>query len=175
MVCLWCGRSVGRSVTWLPNFLGWVDLFTHGAPLARSRAELRFNCSGNLAFSEKAASTFFFGLTSMPLVKVARCCMELYRGTPPVREPWKRIDLFARGRSHFRCITRDLKKMVMLGLSVSFRSIPPVRATRCVIWRPRERFYDIFVLCWCKSCMPFNGPQAVLKEKNNKMRSIVNS
>ena len=29
------GRSVGRSVTWLPNFLGWVDLFTHGAPRAR--------------------------------------------------------------------------------------------------------------------------------------------
>ena len=29
------GRSVARSVTWLPNFLRWVDLFTHGAPLAR--------------------------------------------------------------------------------------------------------------------------------------------
>ena len=29
------GRSVGRSVTWLPNFQGWVDLFTHGAPRAR--------------------------------------------------------------------------------------------------------------------------------------------
>ena len=28
------GRSLGRSVTWLPNFLGWVDLFTHGAPLS---------------------------------------------------------------------------------------------------------------------------------------------
>ena len=24
-----------RSVTWLPNFLGWVDLFTHGARLSR--------------------------------------------------------------------------------------------------------------------------------------------
>ena len=29
MVCLWCGRTVGRAVgwctvTWLPNFLGWV-------------------------------------------------------------------------------------------------------------------------------------------------------
>ena len=35
LVCLWCGRTVARSVTWLPNFLGWVDLFTHGAPLAR--------------------------------------------------------------------------------------------------------------------------------------------
>ena len=29
------GWSVGRSITWLPNFLGWVDLFTHGALLAR--------------------------------------------------------------------------------------------------------------------------------------------
>ena len=28
-------RTVGRSVTWLPNLLGWVDLFTHGVPLAR--------------------------------------------------------------------------------------------------------------------------------------------
>ena len=27
--------SLGRSVTWLPNFLGWVDLLTHGAPQAR--------------------------------------------------------------------------------------------------------------------------------------------
>ena len=29
LVCLWCGRtcgrSVGRTVTWLPKFLGWVD------------------------------------------------------------------------------------------------------------------------------------------------------
>ena len=24
LVCLWCGRTVGRTVTWLPNFLGWV-------------------------------------------------------------------------------------------------------------------------------------------------------
>ena len=25
LVCLWCGRTVGRTVSWLPNFLGWVD------------------------------------------------------------------------------------------------------------------------------------------------------
>ena len=38
LVCLWCGRTVGGrcTVTWLPNFLGWVDLLTHGAPLARA-------------------------------------------------------------------------------------------------------------------------------------------
>ena len=30
------GRAGGRCmVTWLPNFLGWVDLLTHGAPQAR--------------------------------------------------------------------------------------------------------------------------------------------
>ena len=36
LVALWCGRTGGRcTVTWLPNFLGWVDLLTHGALLAR--------------------------------------------------------------------------------------------------------------------------------------------
>ena len=25
LVCLWCGRTVERTVTWLPNFVGWVD------------------------------------------------------------------------------------------------------------------------------------------------------
>ena len=30
------GEPTGRcTVTWLPNFLGWVDLLTYGAPLAR--------------------------------------------------------------------------------------------------------------------------------------------
>ena len=32
LLCLWCGRTVSRAggrctVTWLPNFLGWVDDF----------------------------------------------------------------------------------------------------------------------------------------------------
>ena len=36
LVALWCGRTGRRcTVTWLPNFLGWVDLLTHGAPQAR--------------------------------------------------------------------------------------------------------------------------------------------
>ena len=36
-VALWCGRTgSGRcTVTWLPNFLGWVNLLTHGVPQAR--------------------------------------------------------------------------------------------------------------------------------------------
>ena len=53
MVFLWCGRTVGRrsavggrcTVTWLPNFLGWVDLLSNGAPptrALRARVELRY-------------------------------------------------------------------------------------------------------------------------------------
>ena len=42
-VCGADGRSAGGrcTVTWLPNFLRWVDLLTHGALLARAR-ELRY-------------------------------------------------------------------------------------------------------------------------------------
>ena len=33
LVCLWCGRPLGRcTVTWLPNFPGWIDLLSYGAP-----------------------------------------------------------------------------------------------------------------------------------------------
>ena len=41
------GRSVGRcTVTWLPSFLGWVDLLSYGAPPAeRARAApLQLQC-----------------------------------------------------------------------------------------------------------------------------------
>ena len=46
LVCLWCGRTVGRSlgwctVTWLPNFLGWVDLLSY-AVLHACAKELRY-------------------------------------------------------------------------------------------------------------------------------------
>ena len=40
------GRSVGRSVTWLPNFLGWVDFLSYGAPPTRAlrkHVELRYD------------------------------------------------------------------------------------------------------------------------------------
>ena len=34
---LWCGGTGGRcTVMWLPNFLGWVDLLSYGALLARA-------------------------------------------------------------------------------------------------------------------------------------------
>ena len=32
-----CGAD-GRSVTWLPNFLGWVDYLSNGAPPTRARS-----------------------------------------------------------------------------------------------------------------------------------------
>ena len=47
LVCLWCGRTVARSVYGhvITRFLGWVDLLTYGAPLARASwaRELRYN------------------------------------------------------------------------------------------------------------------------------------
>ena len=37
LVTLWCGRTGGRcTVTWIPNFLGWVDLLSYGAALTRA-------------------------------------------------------------------------------------------------------------------------------------------
>ena len=38
LVSLWCGRTDSGqcTVTWLPNFLGWVDLLSYGALLART-------------------------------------------------------------------------------------------------------------------------------------------
>ena len=37
LVCLWCGRTVGRSGgVQSPNFLGWVDLLSYGAPHSRA-------------------------------------------------------------------------------------------------------------------------------------------
>ena len=39
-----CGAD-GRSVTWLPNFLGWIDYLSYGAPPTRARSarvELRY-------------------------------------------------------------------------------------------------------------------------------------
>ena len=45
----WCAISfllcpqTSCKVVWLPNFLGWVDLLTHGAPLACARALIVHN------------------------------------------------------------------------------------------------------------------------------------
>ena len=38
LVYLWCGRPLGRcTVTWLPNFLGWIDLLSYGATRVKLR------------------------------------------------------------------------------------------------------------------------------------------
>ena len=39
LVCLRCRRTAGSrcTVTWLPNFLGWVDYLSYGAPPTRVR------------------------------------------------------------------------------------------------------------------------------------------
>ena len=42
-------RSVGRcTVTWLPNFLGWVDLLSYGAPPTRAQEALLWIVCGNM-------------------------------------------------------------------------------------------------------------------------------
>ena len=48
LVCLWCGRADGRTVTWLPKILGWVDYHIFlGLGLRsgalRARVEFRYN------------------------------------------------------------------------------------------------------------------------------------
>ena len=50
------GRAGGRcTVTWLPNFLGWVDLLTHGAPQARfaRQSSAIIKLGGNHAMKKK--------------------------------------------------------------------------------------------------------------------------
>ena len=36
LVSLWCGRTDGRTVTWLPEFLGWID-YKHFLDMGPSR------------------------------------------------------------------------------------------------------------------------------------------
>ena len=62
LVSLWCGGTSGRrTVTWLPNFLGWVDLLTHGAPQGALRApELRYNSFNNIEQYRKYIGNRYF-------------------------------------------------------------------------------------------------------------------
>ena len=43
LVYLWCGRTDGRTVTWLPKFLEWVDYHIFLGLGLRSRVELRYS------------------------------------------------------------------------------------------------------------------------------------
>ena len=50
------GRAGGRcTVTWLPNFLGWVDLLTHGAPQARFARQ----SSANISYKTSLLRAYF--------------------------------------------------------------------------------------------------------------------
>ena len=49
LVCQWCGRTGGLTVTWSPKFLGWVDYHIFLGIRLRSspllvRLELRYEC-----------------------------------------------------------------------------------------------------------------------------------
>ena len=49
MVSLWCGQTVGRTGTWLPNFLGWVDY--HMSLAMGLCPRTHFTCRWSLAIS----------------------------------------------------------------------------------------------------------------------------
>ena len=50
LACLWCGRTGGRTVTWLPNFLGWEDYHIFLGMGLRSRMVTLYNKSENSWF-----------------------------------------------------------------------------------------------------------------------------
>ena len=58
------GRAGGRcTVTWLPNFLGWIDLLCHGAPQARFAGQSSAIKEG---FSKKIYENFVGTLETVP-------------------------------------------------------------------------------------------------------------
>ena len=74
MVCLWTdGRC---TVTWLPNFLGWVDLLTHGAPQARFARQSSAIIYIYIYFS---FLLFFFFFETLP--KTSQISCTLHGGT----------------------------------------------------------------------------------------------
>ena len=52
------GRAAGGrcTVKWLPNFLGWVDLLTHGAQLARANAPEQRALATQRAFARQSSA-----------------------------------------------------------------------------------------------------------------------
>ena len=134
LVCLWCGQtvscSVGRcTVTWLPNFLGWVDLLSYGAPL---RTELIYTFRDGLNFGEGIlniqvattallqASLYFSDAQitkfSYPQCTVHRCARESFAKNA-CGEPrrLKRQNKFMPHGSHF--VSGDLKSFVYAQLA----------------------------------------------------------
>ena len=79
-----CGRC---TVTWLPNFLGWVDLLTHGAPQARfaRQSSAKNNSKNNINIRLPS----FDAVSRM----LARFCSERRRIflRPIFEEIWQRL------------------------------------------------------------------------------------
>ena len=70
------GRAGGRcTVTWLPNFLGWVDLLTHGAPQAR------FACQSS-AINGTFTKTAFF-ITAKKITETEASCLKIDPASSP--------------------------------------------------------------------------------------------
>ena len=66
-----CGRC---TVTWLPNFLGWVDLLTHGAPQARfARKSSAIKWLSSLTISVPVS--LYSTLSSYLILAVCRTCV----------------------------------------------------------------------------------------------------
>ena len=87
-------RTDGRAgwgrctVTWLPNFLGWVDLLTHGAPQARfARQSSAKTYLGNMKAAKTIAmfiGVFFFCWlpysTYIIVISLCSSCWSLFPG-----------------------------------------------------------------------------------------------
>ena len=145
LVCLWWGQTIGCSVgrctvTWLPNFLGRVDLLSYGAPQAcvsrarraPLRTELIYTFRVGLNFGEsilniQVATTALLQVSlyfsdaqitkfSYPQCTVHRCALESFAKNvcgEPRRS--KRQNKFMPHCSHF--VSGDLKSFVYAQLA----------------------------------------------------------
>ena len=83
LVCLWCGQTVGCSVgrctvTWLPNFLGWVDLLSYAAPQARASRVRRAPLRTELIYTFGDGSNFGESILNIQVATTALIQVSLY-------------------------------------------------------------------------------------------------
>ena len=81
LICLWCGRTVSRAggraggrctVTWLPNFLGWVDYFIF-LPMV-----LRWRASRARAPLIVIVIIIIILILIIVIMKMKSCCTNIY-------------------------------------------------------------------------------------------------
>ena len=82
-VCLWCGQtircSVGRcTVTWLANFLGWVDLLSYVAPQARASRVRRPPLQTELIYTFRDGLNFGEGILNIQVATTALIQVSLF-------------------------------------------------------------------------------------------------